>query len=100
MERFGDVAAGRTLQRWLAQARDRAKAVHAPLAAAILDVFGGVDPTALLPAAPSGGGRVRALLKLGEVYRRLCWARLSERGEWTVGLFGLCNGRGWAPIWL
>jgi hypothetical protein len=99
-ERFAEVVAARTLQRWLAQARARAPAVLTDLSTAILELFAGIDPTGLLPASATADANLRGLLKQGEVYRRLSWARQSDRSERTVGLFGLCNGRGWAPVCL
>lgn len=100
VEQFADVASARTVLRWLAEARARSVWVLIPVSEAILSLFPGIDPTSLLPAAHTAASSVSGLLRLGEFYRRLSWARQPDRHAWTVGLFGLCNARAWAPSWL
>ncbi len=100
MEEFADVASPRTVVRWLGEVRSRSAAVLAPISEAILDLYPGVDPSGLLPAGTTAAAAVIGLLRLGEHYRRLSWGRQSDRREWTVGLFGLCNARAWASSWL
>jgi hypothetical protein len=96
VEQFSDIASARTVLRWLAEARARSEAVLGPISEGILDLFPGIDPTALLPAVRSPTSGVTGLLRLGDFYRRLSWARHPDRCAWAIGLFGLCNARGWA----
>jgi len=100
LEEFADVASPRTVVRWLGEVRSRSAAVLQPISEAILDLYPGVDPSGLLPAGTTAAADVIGLLRLGEHYRRLRWARQPDRREWTVGLFGLCNARAWASSWL